>query len=179
MIQILINRGRYDDARETAATLIDHTLEGLRYLETSVPLSSLLHPSADSVCRYDRTLIRIIVFAAYTGWIPYSAAHVLPRAWAQPLEDVQFLDIFSVSCLLVSYLLFALQHTPWTLYLYAVFPVYFWRDAVARLGGSVTRTFMTAPPSTLGKIFAGVIAVVAALESMVVSVLCCLSRSTI
>ncbi|GJE95619.1 GPI ethanolamine phosphate transferase 1 [Phanerochaete sordida] len=150
VIQILINRGRYDDARETAATLIDHTLEGLRYLET-----------------YDRTLIRIIVFAAYTGWIAYSAAHVLPRAWAQPLEDVQFLDIFSVSCLLVSYLLFALQHTPWTLYLYVVFPVYFWRDAVARLGGSVTRTFMTAPPSTLGKIFAGVIAVVAALESMV------------
>ncbi|EKM52856.1 uncharacterized protein PHACADRAFT_212064 [Phanerochaete carnosa HHB-10118-sp] len=150
VIQILVNRGRYDDAREAAAKLIDHTLAGLRYLET-----------------YDRTLIRTIVFIAYTGWIAFSAAHVLPRAWAQPLEDMQFIDIFSVSCLLVSYLLFALQHTPWTLYLYAVFPVYFWHEAVARCGGSVTRTFLTAPPKILGKIFVGMCVVVAALESMV------------
>ena len=122
----------------------------------------------DSSNRYDRTLIRTIVFAAYTGWIAFSAAHVLPRAWAQPLGDVQFLDIFTVFCLLACYLLFALQHTPWSLYLYAAFPAYFWREAIARCGGSVTTTFLTAPPRTLAKTFVGGCLVVAALESMVV-----------
>ncbi|KIP05711.1 hypothetical protein PHLGIDRAFT_30805 [Phlebiopsis gigantea 11061_1 CR5-6] len=120
VVEVLIKRGRHDEAREASANLIASALAGLRYLET-----------------YDRSLIRIMVFVAYTGWMAFSAAHILPAAWVQPISDEQMLDIFSATCLLVSWTLFAMQHKPWSLYLYVTFPVYFWREAVLKCGGSL------------------------------------------
>ena len=79
------------------------------------------------------------------------------------------LDIFSATCLLVSWVLFGIQHKPWSLYVYVAFPVYFWREAVSRCGGSLG-ILMNARvvPSTLLKRTFGAFVAVGALQSMVV-----------
>ena len=168
VIEILIRRGRYDDARDAAAQLIRNALAGLRYLETFVTKHVWSCAILTYVCcRYDRTLIRTIVFVAYTGWIAFSAVHILPSAWTRPFGDQSMLNIFSVSCLLVSWALFALQHTSWSLYVYVTFPVYFWREAVSRCGGSL-EVILTARPAQIVKLLFGAGLAGAALESMVV-----------
>lgn len=108
---------------------------------------------------------------AYTGWIAFSAVHVLPPDWTQPFQDQSMLDIFSASCLLVSWTLFAIQHKPWSLYLYVAFPIYFWREAVSRCAGSVDAV-LRAKPAYLSRAMVGACLVVAALQSMVVSSSC-------
>lgn len=118
--------------------------------------------------RYDRTLIRGIVLAAYTGWIAFSATHVLTQAQMQPLGNPLILNVISALVLLSSWLMFTVQHSSWSLYLYVCFPVYFWREAIAKCGGNLTGIFdIQTVPGALKRLVQAALAV-AALQSMVV-----------
>lgn len=118
--------------------------------------------------RYDRTLIRGIVLAAYTGWIAFSATHILTQAQMPPLGNPLVLNVISALVLLSSWLIFTVQHSSWSLYLYVCFPVYFWREAVAKCGGNLTGILdIQTVPGALKRLIQAAL-VVAALQSMVV-----------
>ncbi|KAG8744785.1 Glycosyl phosphatidyl inositol anchor synthesis [Ceratobasidium sp. 414] len=110
----------WQTTRIKAKQLIDITLEGLGYLQ-----------------RYDRYILRFIVTTGYVGWMIFSALHVLhthvvPSAppGKKPVgrEGLSVLDVFGITILTTTAGVFAYQHSPWTYYLYVVFPVYFGRS---------------------------------------------------
>ncbi|KIY52039.1 PigN-domain-containing protein [Fistulina hepatica ATCC 64428] len=112
----LISVGDYDAARRTARQLIELTVEGTRYLLT-----------------YERFLIRAIAIAAYTGWAAYAALYIWKPNLRSLVVDRVARTIFGL--ILVSHwAVFALQKSPWTYYVYVVFPCYFWHQ-FATLGG--------------------------------------------
>ena len=122
--------------------------------------------------RYDRTLICIIVTVAYTGWIAFSALYILvPSASRTPGSPA--ISLLSVSTLLAFWALFALQKSAWTLYIYVVFPVYFWHRIIEQSGELISfwRRWELTTPLAGSKLAIGGVLVVAALQSMVVSVL--------
>ena len=63
----------------------------------------------------------------------FSAAHFLPGEATRS----RTIDIIAVVVLLASFGLFAAQHSRSTLYVYAVFPVFFWHQAITRSVGYV------------------------------------------
>ncbi|CAE6436111.1 unnamed protein product [Rhizoctonia solani] len=109
----------WQTARQKAQHLIDITLEGLGYLQ-----------------RYDRYVLRFIVTAGYIGWMLLSALHVLhthvvPQNSAPKtahVPGVSALDILTWTTTLSTAGVFAYQRSPWTYYLYAGFPIYFFRS---------------------------------------------------
>ena len=130
-------------------------------------------------------LIRAIVISAYLGWIAYSAVHVLPSSYLRPLQRTFGLNVFAALVLAGFWFSFVLQHSSATLYLYIIFPVYFWHQAIERAGGSLGSS-MTIPSKRKGKgsnkafgtargvaaIVVRGLLVVAALLSMVVRAVC-------
>lgn len=131
--------------------------------------------------RYDRYVLRFIVTAGYVGWMIFSALHVLhtlvvpPRSSkAPPIPDstgLSPLDVLTLIILATTVGVFAYQRSPWTYYLYAGFPVYFFRS-ILREGNALYEvlerrmdwgTFPT-PEETLG----WGIGIVIVLECMVV-----------
>ncbi|CAE6348447.1 unnamed protein product [Rhizoctonia solani] len=106
-------------ARQKAQDLIDITLEGLGYLQ-----------------RYDRYVLRFIVTAGYIGWMLLSALHVLhthvvpqnPALQSARDAGVSVLDLLTWITTLSTAGIFAYQRSPWTYYLYAAFPIYFFRN---------------------------------------------------
>ncbi|CAE6506194.1 unnamed protein product [Rhizoctonia solani] len=118
-------------ARQKAQHLIDITLEGLGYLQ-----------------RYDRYVLRFIVTAGYIGWMLLSALHVLhthvvPHSpnTTPVAQDVGIsaLDVFAWIVALSTAGIFAYQRSPWTYYLYAAFPIYFFRS-ILREGNAIYET---------------------------------------
>ena len=91
----------------------------------------------------------------------------------QPLIGVNntVLGIVAIVTLLAVWTSFVLQHSAGTLYLYIVFPIYFWHQTMSRAGGSFSylTSCMTRNTSSklLAKISLGVV-VIMALQSMVV-----------
>lgn len=124
--------------------------------------------------RYDRTLIRVIVTVAYTGWIAFSALFILvprkPSASWTPGSPV--ISLLSVSTLLAFWALFALQKSAWTLYIYIVFPIFFWHRIIEQTGELISfwRRLEHTTPLAGSKLAVGGVLVVAALQSMVVRV---------
>ncbi|GJJ13022.1 hypothetical protein Clacol_007271 [Clathrus columnatus] len=122
-IDALMSRKSYAEARQEIASLIAHTLEGLRYLET-----------------YDRTLIRIIVTAGYLGWVVYTALLVLPYFHKfQAFHNVEpwkgsriTIRAVFLGILVAMSILFMAHHAPVTYYIYVAFPVYFWSEILIR-----------------------------------------------
>ncbi|CAE6444112.1 unnamed protein product [Rhizoctonia solani] len=119
-IERLLAAGDWQTARKNAQHLIDMTLEGLGYLQ-----------------RYDRYTIRFIVTAGYIGWMLLSALHVLhthvvPQNPAlKPATNnagISVLDLLMWTITLSTTGIFAYQRSPWTYYLYAAFPIYFFRS---------------------------------------------------
>ncbi|KAI0668974.1 PigN-domain-containing protein [Trametes maxima] len=153
IIEHLIEQGDYFQARQQAKVLIEHALEGLRYLQT-----------------YDRLMIRGIVIAAYLGWIAFGAVSILlPPSSSQSSASTNALPVHVVAAAVLGgfWSLFAKQRSPWSFYVYIVFPCYFWDQVLARSGGPLlqyVRRGHTA--SLLGYAFRGAL-VVAALQSMV------------
>lgn len=122
-IEKLIRVKDWRAARLASAQLIRTSLDGLHYLQT-----------------YDRFLIRGIVIFAYVGWVAYTTLYIF-----RPLDFVKAEEAsgsISVHVMVAVILLgfwtwFALQHAPFTFYVYIAFPCYFWhqflQQAMARL----------------------------------------------
>ncbi|CAE6417000.1 unnamed protein product [Rhizoctonia solani] len=118
-IERLLAAKDWKTARQQAQYLIDITLEGLGYLQ-----------------RYDRYIIRFIVTAGYIGWMLLSALHVLhthvvpqnPNFKPAANAGVSLLDLLTWITSLSTVGIFAYQRFPWTYYLYAAFPIYFFRS---------------------------------------------------
>ncbi|KAI0314892.1 Phosphatidylinositolglycan class N-domain-containing protein [Amylostereum chailletii] len=123
-IEDLIFSRQYRDARQKTFNLIKTTLEGLRYLET-----------------YDRSLIRAIVALAYTGWVAFSAMSILaPRSQSPNMFVRSWTPVIStifIGLLLASWALFFLQQSSWTLFVYILFPIYFWHEVLVAVRLSV------------------------------------------
>ncbi|KAJ7606827.1 Phosphatidylinositolglycan class N-domain-containing protein [Roridomyces roridus] len=117
-IEQAITSEEWTTARHLSAELIRDALEGLRYLQT-----------------YERMLIRGMAIAAYTGWAAYASLFIF-----RPLDRyngrsnlgalITALSGFTFSSFCI---LFAVQGSPWTYYLYIAFPVYFWQQFLAQV----------------------------------------------
>ncbi|TBU53845.1 alkaline phosphatase-like protein [Dichomitus squalens] len=149
-IEDLIRYGEYYQARLHAKAFIAETLEGLRYLQT-----------------YDRTLIQGIVIAAYLGWIAFGATSILlPQTSFGTPRSLPF-HVAATSVVAAFWALFAKQRSPWTFYIYILFPCYFWNQALVRAGRPLLEYIKRdSPGSVVGPLSQGVL-VVAALQSMV------------
>ncbi|KAG8711155.1 Glycosyl phosphatidyl inositol anchor synthesis [Ceratobasidium sp. 423] len=119
-IERLLAAHDWQTARQKAQHLIDITLEGLGYLQ-----------------RYDRYVLRFIVTTGYIGWMLLSALHVLhthvvpqgPNSIPATKDaGVSVLDLLTWILTLSTTGIFAYQRSPWTYYLYAAFPIYFFRS---------------------------------------------------
>ncbi|KAF9078528.1 Phosphatidylinositolglycan class N-domain-containing protein [Rhodocollybia butyracea] len=101
----------YDEARRRSMHLITTGLAGLHYLQT-----------------YERTVIRSMVTAAYTGWAAWAGCWVFFRSTlsATSTTGAMLVHIISAAALLAMGGMFWLEQSPWTYYLYLTFPVFFW-----------------------------------------------------
>ncbi|KAF8840654.1 PigN-domain-containing protein [Paxillus ammoniavirescens] len=150
-IERLLGEARWDEARQHSVDLIDSCLEGLRYLET-----------------YDRFLIRTIVIVAYLGWAAYSSISILPASdilSASPFSR-KFVDAMSVLTLVGSGIVFWIQKSPWTFYIYVALPCYFWREFCVR-GAPAIRQVMSQSSFSYRQQCSQGLLVVIALQSMV------------
>lgn len=140
-IETLISKKSYNEARREIASLIELTLEGLRYLETlvlSVVLNEVL--VIDKLYSYDRTLIRIIVTTGYIGWAVYNAFLILPNFQGlEFLYDVKpsaisfwIIRVISMGVFALMSVFFVMHHSPITYYGYIAFPLFFWSEILIR-----------------------------------------------
>ncbi|KAF9221780.1 PigN-domain-containing protein [Gyrodon lividus] len=150
-IERLLGESEWNEARRHSAELIDSCLEGLRYLET-----------------YDRLLIRTIVIMAYLGWAVYSSISVIPASDILPASSFprKVVDALAVLALLGSGIVFWVQKSPWTFYIYVAFPCYFWREFCLRGAPAVLRAVSQSSFSYRQLCTQGLLVVVA-LQSMV------------
>ncbi|KAJ8585647.1 PigN-domain-containing protein [Rhizopogon salebrosus TDB-379] len=152
-INRLINDGSSSEAREETAELIKVTLQGLQYLET-----------------YDRLLIRVIVIAAYLGWVAYSSLWILSPVTfpVSPSQHVA-VRIAAVATLTISWVLFAAQRAPSTFYVYVTFPCYFWQHFALRGVPILVQQFKSKGRlcSSTGRVLFHLAIVVAVLQYMV------------
>ncbi|KFX93247.1 hypothetical protein O988_06906, partial [Pseudogymnoascus sp. VKM F-3808] len=117
-IRSLIDANRPEDAIRATAELVQHGLQGLRYLQT-----------------YDWLFLRALITVGYVGWIAFALTtvidlHVLHGATetSRSLTSV----VFFASVLVALYASFIASKSPMTYYLYALFPVAFWEEVYAR-----------------------------------------------
>jgi len=118
MIQTSIQSGEYEKAIEQSRELLRLGLEGLRYLQT-----------------YDWLFLRALVTIGYLGWMAFAITtvvdlHVLHGA-IEPSRTPSTTGAFgAVGVALYAYLW--LRSSPITYYAYALFPIVFWEEVVAR-----------------------------------------------
>ncbi|PIL26170.1 transporter [Ganoderma sinense ZZ0214-1] len=150
VIEDLIHHGNYREARLLAKEFISQTLEGLRYLQT-----------------YDRTMIQGIVIAAYLGWIAFGAVSILLPLVTSVSQNALPFHLAATSVLAGFWALFAKQKSPWTFYIYILFPCYFWDQVLVRASSPLlTYVRQGAAGSVVGPVVRGLL-VFAALQSMV------------
>ncbi|KIV89588.1 hypothetical protein PV10_06974 [Exophiala mesophila] len=122
-IETAISQGRYEAAIEISADLLQHAIQGLRYLQT-----------------YDWLFLRTLITFGYLGWIIYALTtvidlHVLHGAVS---DDRTLASVVTFSSLLVLlYSSFIIDRSPVTYYAYAFFPVFFWEEIFARRKGLI------------------------------------------
>jgi phosphatidylinositol glycan class N len=117
-IQKLIDEKKYDYAIESSFELFHIGLEGLRYLQT-----------------YDWLFLRALVTVGYLGWIAFALTtvidmHVLHGA-TDSYRTTTSTIVFS-STLVGLFSVLWIQSSSWTYYGYAIFPVFFWEEVLAR-----------------------------------------------
>lgn len=171
-IEQLIGDGKWHEARRHSAELIEACLEGLRYLETCVRtcISCTRYVLMFLDVSYDRLLIRGIVIVAYLGWAAYTSISLLPLAAPLSATAKRGIDTTTIVTLLTFCMVFWMQKSPWTFYIYVAFPCYFWREFCMR-GVFAFRQSVRGSSLTYSKVFGQSILVVLALQSMVV---CCI-----
>lgn len=117
-VRSAIDSGQFEEAIRQSSELLQHALEGLRYLQT-----------------YNWLFLRALVTLGYLGWIAYALMtvidlHVLHGTSKSERTSVSNSAFTSLLVLLYSTLF--LQKSPWTYYAYGVFPIYFWEEVFAR-----------------------------------------------
>ncbi|KAG2013076.1 GPI ethanolamine phosphate transferase 1 [Coprinopsis cinerea AmutBmut pab1-1] len=116
-IEALLANGSWTEARRESLSLVKKALSGLHYLQT-----------------YDRTLIRTIVTFAYTGWAAFACIYLF-RTGDAPTPSGrtyrQILNGLAAAILGTTWMVFFVQKSPWTFYIYVAFPVYFWQQFLA------------------------------------------------
>ncbi|EFY86094.1 phosphoethanolamine transferase class N [Metarhizium acridum CQMa 102] len=113
----LIANGQYEEAIEESNTLIQATLQGLRYLQT-----------------YDWLFLRALITMGYLGWMAY-ATTIVVNMFVVHEEIAAQRTLFSAATFLgilfALYASFIISKSPLTYYLYAFFPVVFWEEVYA------------------------------------------------
>lgn len=118
LIRLKIDLGQFEEAMRQSSELFQHTLQGLRYLQT-----------------YDWLFLRALVTLGYLGWIAYALTavvdlHVLHGA-SHAERTISSTCTFTL-LLVILYSSLILQKSPRTYYAYGVFPIYFWEEVFAR-----------------------------------------------
>ena len=117
VIEHLIADGKYEEAIEESNNLIKLTLQGLRYLQT-----------------YDWLFLRALITVGYLGWIAYAVTTVVDMFVVQetvaPQRTPLGIMLFS-GALVALYASFVIAKSPFTYYIYALFPVIFWEEVYA------------------------------------------------
>lgn len=117
-IRQIIKNGEYGDAIQRSQALLHLGLDGLRYLQT-----------------YDWLFLRALVTVGYLGWIAFALTtvidlHVLHGKTKTSRSGSTTVFFGAISAALFS--LLVARKAPFTYYLYAVFPPFFWEEVVAR-----------------------------------------------
>lgn len=105
-------------AIELSDELLQHALQGLRYLQT-----------------YDWLFLRALLTVGFIGWMTYAATtvidlHVLHGS--SSTERTIASTAFFSSILVLLYASFIVEKSPFMYYAYAVFPVLFWEEVYTR-----------------------------------------------
>ena len=107
-----------------------------------------------------------MVVIAYLGWAAYGATAILfpnhPPSFNAAISGV------ALVALGISWTLFAVQKYPLTLYVYVVFPCYFWREALITSSGPLLELYRSGRLRGSVKLVFRTVFVIAALQSMVV-----------
>jgi GPI ethanolamine phosphate transferase 1 len=117
-IQSTIDAGQFEEAIGYSAELLQHAVQGLRYLQT-----------------YNWLFLRALVTLGYLGWISYALTtvidlHVLHGE--SHTDRTFFSNVVFTSLLLILYSSLLLQKSSWRYYAYGIFPIYFWEEVFAR-----------------------------------------------
>ncbi|KAF9445334.1 PigN-domain-containing protein [Macrolepiota fuliginosa MF-IS2] len=113
-IRSLLNASKWYDARLASRTLIQDALDGLHYLQT-----------------YDRTLLRTIVTLGYLGWMLYASLYVIrPLNKPTSAHAHGLFGAVPIITAIVLWVVFYIQNSPWSYYLYVSFPAYFWSQVL-------------------------------------------------
>ncbi|KAH8659058.1 GPI ethanolamine phosphate transferase-like protein [Tricladium varicosporioides] len=117
-IKALIAKGKHEEAIKETAALLQLGLSGLRYLQT-----------------YDWLFLRALITIGYLGWIAFAITTVIDlHVLHGKTETSRTLsgNIFFSSILLTLFASFIVSKSPFTYYLYTIFPVGFWEEVYAR-----------------------------------------------
>ncbi|KAG6038715.1 Glycosyl phosphatidyl inositol anchor synthesis [Claviceps citrina] len=116
-IEHLIANEKYEEAIEESNTLIQITLEGLRYLQT-----------------YDWLFLRALITIGYLGWMAYAITTVVDMFVVRenvPAQRSLLGNAAFTAVLVALYASFFTSKSPATYYLYSLFPVVFWEEVFA------------------------------------------------
>ena len=118
LIRSAIDSGDFRGAIDHSHELLHLGLDGLRYLQT-----------------YDWLFLRALVTIGYLGWIAFAITTVIDLHVLDGKTDttrtVTSTSIFG-AVLVALYSFLWIQKSPATYYAYALFPVFFWEEVVAR-----------------------------------------------
>ena len=117
-IRLTIDLGQYEEAIHQSSELLQHALQGLRYLQT-----------------YNWLFLRALVTLGYLGWIAYALTTVIDLhvLCGTSHVDRTFRSTAAFgSALILLYSSLLSQKSPWTYYAYGIFPVYFWEEVFVR-----------------------------------------------
>jgi len=107
-----------------------------------------------------------MVVIAYLGWVAYGATTILfhnyPPSFSPAISGV------ALAALGTSWALFAVQRYPLTLFVYVVFPCYFWREALVKCPSPLLEMYRSDRLRGSIKLLSRGVFVVAALQTMVV-----------
>ena len=117
-IQNSIDASRYEDAIQQSVALNQLGLQGMRYLQT-----------------YDWLFLRLLVTAGYFGWVAFALTTVVDQHIFEgkvlPNRSAANTIGFSAFGVLLFAVLYA-RSSSWRYYLYALFPLGFWEEVLAR-----------------------------------------------
>jgi phosphatidylinositol glycan class N len=100
-----------------------------------------------SLFRYDRLLLQSIVIAAYTGWTGYASLFIFrPHSCPSRSFGITLVTLAELSVFGALWIIFVIQRSPWSFYLYAAFPCYFWQQVLQAMP-SIWIQFMSRPRS--------------------------------